>query len=82
MRSKMKLLSTIAAPAALSLALFMSAATAAATASDDPLAKRLAMVHTLLFDSSAAKRIEKIHVPHHRRDATLARENSRVPRLW
>ena len=59
MRSKMKLLSTIAAPAALSLALFFSAATAAATASDDPLAKRLAMVHTLLFDSSAAKQVEK-----------------------
>jgi tetratricopeptide (TPR) repeat protein len=59
MRSKMKLLSTIAAPAVLSLALLFSAPTVAAAASDDPLAKRLAMVHTLLFDSSAAKQIEK-----------------------
>lgn len=59
MRSKMKLLSTLAAPVALSVALVFSAATSVATASDDPLAKRLAMVHTLLFDSSAAKQIEK-----------------------
>lgn len=58
MRSKMKLLSNLAAPVAFSLALFFSIATSAATASDDPLAKRLAMVHTLLFDSSAAKQIE------------------------
>lgn len=59
MRSKMKLLSTTLVPVALGLALFFSAATSAATTSDDPLAKRLAMVHTLLFDSSAAMQIEK-----------------------
>ena len=59
MRSKMKLLSTLSAPVAFSVALFFSTATLAATPSDDPLAKRLAMVHTLLFDSSAAKQIAK-----------------------
>jgi tetratricopeptide (TPR) repeat protein len=41
------------------LILLFSGATAVATEGDDPLAKRLAMVHTLLFDSSAAQRVER-----------------------
>lgn len=44
-------------PAVLALAVFLSGPVAAQTSSDDPLAKRVAMVHTLLYDSSAAKQI-------------------------
>jgi hypothetical protein len=44
-------------PVVLVLAVFLSGSVAAQTSSDDPLAKRVAMVHTLLYDSSAAKQI-------------------------
>ncbi|MDH5617529.1 MAG: hypothetical protein OEZ11_02720 [Gammaproteobacteria bacterium] len=59
MRSKPMMLSAMATRVALLVTtLFFLAAASAATASGDPLAKRLAMVHTLLFESSAAKQIE------------------------
>ena len=44
-------------PVVLTLAMLISGTAVAATGSDDPLAKRLAMVHTLLYDSSAAKQV-------------------------
>ena len=48
----------IATPVVLTLVVLFSGAVAAENSGDDPLAKRLAMVHTLLFDSSAAKQVE------------------------
>ena len=44
-------------PAVLALAILLTGPAAAQSSSDDPLAKRVAMVHTLLYDSSAAKQI-------------------------
>lgn len=57
MNRQLKVFSNLAVPAVLALALMMSDMAAAETGSDDPLAKRVAMVHTLLYDSSAAKQI-------------------------
>ena len=59
MLRKTRLFSPAAASAALTLTLLVFGGTAVAIEGGDPLAKRLAMVHTLLFDSSAAKQIEK-----------------------
>jgi hypothetical protein len=53
----MKVLSKFVTPAALILLVLVSGTTLAQTSGDDPLAKRVAMVHTLLYDSSAAKQI-------------------------
>jgi hypothetical protein len=53
----MKVLSKLVTPAALILLVLVSGTTLAQTSGDDPLAKRVAMVHTLLYDSSAAKQI-------------------------
>jgi hypothetical protein len=59
MKRQMKMLSRISVSFVLALMLTMPAASFAEGVSDDPLAKRLAMVNTLLFDSSAAKQIER-----------------------
>ena len=53
----MNIVLKFAAAAALTLAVLASGTTVAQTGGDDPLAKRVAMVHTLLYDSSAAKQI-------------------------
>ena len=53
----MKVFSNYLATAALALALVISGPAAAQSGEDDPLAKRVAMVHTLLYDSSAAKQV-------------------------
>ena len=47
----------IATPVVLTLVVLFSGAVAAEVSGDDPLAKRLAMVHTLLFDSRRPKRV-------------------------
>lgn len=57
MNRQMNVFSKVVVPVALAFAALISGATAAATDDDDPLAKRLAMVHTLLYDSSAAKQV-------------------------
>ena len=57
MNTKMKVFSNVIASGVLALALLASGTTVAQTGGEDPLAKRVAMVHTLLYDSSAAKQI-------------------------
>jgi tetratricopeptide (TPR) repeat protein len=57
MNRQINVFSKLAAPVVLTLSLLVSGAVVAETGSNDPLAKRLAMVHTLLFDSSAAKQV-------------------------
>ena len=57
MNTQTKVFLNLVAAAALFLALMLSGPAEAQSGSDDPLAKRVAMVHTLLYDSSAAKQI-------------------------
>lgn len=57
MNRQVKMFSKTVVPVVLALALFVSVTATAETGGDDPLAKRVAMVHTLLYDSSAAKQI-------------------------
>jgi len=57
MNRQMKNLSKLAAAIVTASFVLFSAAAVAEIEGDDPLAKRLAMVHTLLFDSSAAKQV-------------------------
>jgi Trp operon repressor len=53
----MKVLTKLWIPAALVTAVLATGTAMAATDSNDPLAKRVAMVHTLLYESSAARQI-------------------------
>jgi hypothetical protein len=55
----MKVFSRLVASVALALTLLASGTALAQSGGDDPLAKRVAMVHTLLYDSSAARQIMK-----------------------
>ena len=57
MNSQMKVISRIVVPVFLALTVLVSGTALSQTGDDDPLAKRVAMVHTLLYDSSAAKQI-------------------------
>lgn len=57
MNRQMKVLSRMVVPVFLVLAVLVSGTALAQAGDDDPLAKRVAMVHTLLYDSSAAKQI-------------------------
>lgn len=57
MNTKMRISWKTVASLAVVLAGLISGTTVAATGGDDPLAKRVAMVHTLLYDSSAAKQV-------------------------
>ena len=57
MNRQMNVFSNLIAASVLALALLASATAVAQSGDDDPLAKRVAMVHTLLYDSSAAKQI-------------------------
>lgn len=57
MDRQMKVLFRLLAPVVLASAILASGTTAAESGGDDPLAKRVAMVHTLLYDSSAAKQV-------------------------
>ena len=57
MNRQMNVFSNLIASSVLALALLASATAVAQSGGDDPLAKRVAMVHTLLYDSSAAKQI-------------------------
>lgn len=53
----MKTFSKLLAPVVLTLGVLVLGPAAAESMDEDPLAKRVAMVHTLLYDSSAAKQV-------------------------
>lgn len=57
MSSQMNRLFRFFSTVVLTTALLVSGVTVAETGNDDPLAKRVAMVHTLLYESSAAKQV-------------------------
>ena len=57
MNTQTKSISNLIASGVLALVLLASGTAVAQSEGDDPLAKRVAMVHTLLYDSSAAKQI-------------------------
>lgn len=59
MSSQMNRLFRFFSTVVLMTALLVSGVTVAETGSDDPLGKRVAMVHTLLYESSAAKQVIK-----------------------